>query len=279
MDHVGFVIGLLALLFLVFATLGIVVTVRAVRAVKRGVERTGVQVRRGVEDASLKARSMQPGPVGEVARIRLELRSSIDSTRKVLETGATDDPSLQEAVRLLDRLHDHARQVDGELHTLMQGEPDRTRIAQQLPDVRSRVTRIKESADSLRFAAQDRARRFDADGFASLREQIDIESGALRHWEEQPRRTGFGPPAGAGGGESAPERGSQEASGSAASGPVAGGSAAGGPAAGGPAAKGLEAGRERQEMPGIREKDAQPESRSPLPNFEKRRTRHPRSAS
>ncbi|MFG3257967.1 hypothetical protein [Streptomyces sp. NPDC048172] len=178
-----FVIGLVAVLFVLFVVLGAVVTVRAVRAVKRGVERTGTQVRNTVEETSLKARSMQPGPVGEVARVRLELRSSIDSTRRALETAASDDPSLQEAVGLLDRLHDHARQLDGELRVLMEREPDRARVAERLPDARERMTAIKESADSLRFAAQDRARRSSPEELASLREQIEIESGALRHWE------------------------------------------------------------------------------------------------
>ena len=177
------VIGLVALLFALFVVLGVVVTVRTVRAVKRGVERTGTQVRNTVQETSLKARSMQPGPVGEMARVRLELRSSIDSTRRALEAAASDDPSLQEAVGLLDRLHDHARQLDRELRVLMEREPDRARVAERLPDARERMRAIKESADSLRFAAQDRARRTSPEDLASLREQIEIESGALRHWE------------------------------------------------------------------------------------------------
>ncbi|MDJ1130403.1 hypothetical protein [Streptomyces iconiensis] len=177
---VGLVIGLV--LFLAFVTLGAMVTVRAVRTVKRGVERTGAQVRRTVEETTLKARGVQPGPVGEVARVRLELRSSFDSTRRVLETGAQDDPALREALSLLDRLHDHARHLDGELRMLMEGEPDRARVSASLPDARDRMRRLKESADSLRFAAQDRARQFDHDGLDSLREQIEIETGALRHW-------------------------------------------------------------------------------------------------
>ncbi|WP_208878713.1 hypothetical protein [Streptomyces armeniacus] len=181
-----FVIGVLALLFVVFVTLGVIAAVRAVRAVKRGVERTGAQVRRTVEETALKAKTAQPGPVGEVARVRLELRSSIDSTRLALETGAGDDASLREAIGLLDRLHDHARQVDGELRLLMEREPDRARIAERLPDVRKRVDTIKESADSLRFAAQDRAGQYDAEGLSALREQIEIESGALRGWREPP---------------------------------------------------------------------------------------------
>ncbi|MGW7352544.1 hypothetical protein [Streptomyces sp. NPDC054784] len=187
-----FVIGALALLFAVFVTLGIIATVRTVRAVKRGVERTGQQVRRTVEETGLKARTAQPGPVGEVARVRLELRSSIDSTRLALESGSRDDPSLREALGLLDRLHDHARQLDGELRSLMEREPDRARVAARLPDVRARVATIKESADSLRFAAQERAGQYDAEGLSALRDQIEIESGALRGWRDPALGTGAG---------------------------------------------------------------------------------------
>ncbi|MFH0244388.1 hypothetical protein ACGRHY_18685 [Streptomyces sp. HK10] len=177
-----FVIGLLAFLFVLFVVLGAVATVKTVRAVRRGVERTGQQVRRTVEETTLKARGAQPGPVGELARVRLELRSSLDSTRRALETGARHDPSLSEAAGLLDRLDEHARQLDGELRLLMEREPDRGRIAARLPDARERADRIRASADSLRFAAQDRARRHDEDGLTALSEQIEIEAGALRHW-------------------------------------------------------------------------------------------------
>ena len=177
-----FVIGLLALLFVLFVTLGVIAAVRTVRAVKRGVDKAGDQVRRTVEDATLRARGAQSGPVGEMARLRLELRASIDSTRRALEAGAQHDPSLSEAVGLLDRLHDHARQLDGELRLLMEREPDRARVAARLPEARERAERIRASADSLRFAAQDRARRYDEDGLAALSEQIEIEAGALRRW-------------------------------------------------------------------------------------------------
>ncbi|MGP3976851.1 hypothetical protein ACTWQF_23130 [Streptomyces sp. 8N114] len=181
---VAVVIGLVfALAVLIFGT---VVTLRVVRAVKRGVERTGAQVRRTAEETVLKARSVQPGPVGEAARIRLELRASIDSTRAELEAGARNDPSLTEAVDLLDKLHEHARHLDGELRLLMEREPDHSRVASRLPEARERMRHIKESADSLRHAAQDRARQFDAEGLNALRDRIDIESGALRHWTPGP---------------------------------------------------------------------------------------------
>ncbi|MFE9334439.1 hypothetical protein [Streptomyces sp. NPDC006925] len=181
---VGVVIGLMFVLAVFI--FGTIITLRVVRAVKRGVERTGAQVRRTTEETLLKARSAQPGPVGQAARIRLELRSSIDSTRAALETEAQHDQGLGEAVELLDSLHEHARHLDRELRVLMEREPDHSRIAARLPEARERMRHIKESADSLRFAAQDRARRFDAEGLGALRDRIDIESGALRHWAPGP---------------------------------------------------------------------------------------------
>ncbi|MBO8194282.1 hypothetical protein ITI46_21845 [Streptomyces oryzae] len=185
---VAVVIGLVFVLaVLIFGT---IITLRVVRAVKRGVERTGAQVRRTAEETMLKARSAQPGPIGEAARIRLKLRTSIDSTRAALEAGARNDPSLSEAADLLDKLHEHARHLDGELRMLMEREPDQSRVAARLPEARERMQRIKESADSLRFAAQDRARQFDAEGLSALRDRIDIESGALRHWTRDPAGPG-----------------------------------------------------------------------------------------
>lgn len=180
-------IGVLALSFVLFVVLGVFVTVKVVRGVRRGVESAGVQVRRTVEENGLKARTAQRGPVGELARTRLELRSSINGARRALEAGVARDPSLQEALGLLERLHGHARALDAELASLMERDADKRRTVERLPGVREEVARIKESADSLRFAAQDRARQYDAEGLTSLREQIEIESGALRHWQGDPR--------------------------------------------------------------------------------------------
>ncbi|MFR9674759.1 hypothetical protein [Streptomyces sp. TR06-5] len=184
-----FVIWALIVLFVLFTTLGIVVTVRTARAVRRGVERTSSQVRRTVEDTALKARTAQPGPVGEAARIRLELRASFDSTRAALESGASDDPGLREAAALLEQLHGHARRLDEELRLLTEREPDRERIAARLPEARERAASLRRSSDSLRFAAQDRAREYDADSLDALRNRIEIESGALRGFREPPAGT------------------------------------------------------------------------------------------
>ncbi|WP_069463863.1 hypothetical protein, partial [Actinacidiphila rubida] len=150
--------GIIALLFfLIFATLATVATVRTVRAVKRHVSRGTAQARRVVEDSRIKARRFTPGTPGELARLRLGLRTSLDSTYRALEAGRAGDASLSEAAQLLGRLDAHARELDSEMR-LLDGEPDRARVAARLPELTERTRRITHSADSLRWAAQDRAR-------------------------------------------------------------------------------------------------------------------------
>src|SRR5882757_6988901 len=103
--------GAIALmLFLAFVTLAVVATVKTVRSVKRSVVKGSAQARRMVEDNRLRARRYtMPGAAGELARLRLELRASIDSTFRALEDGRGDDASLAEAAVLMDRLNDHSR--------------------------------------------------------------------------------------------------------------------------------------------------------------------------
>lgn len=178
----GIATAVVIVLMLLCVTFTVVAAVRAARAVNRGLERASTQVRRGIDDTSIRIKAAQPGVVGQLARIRLDMRASVEHARRELTEGVSADGSLREALGLLDQLHDHARLLDRELAGLIEREPDRDRIAKRLPEVRERAAEIKASADSLRFAAQDRARRHDVDDLASLREQIDIESGALRHW-------------------------------------------------------------------------------------------------
>ncbi|MGW5352754.1 hypothetical protein ACWERV_19865 [Streptomyces sp. NPDC004031] len=179
METAGIIVLLLVLAFLVLVG---VVAVRTVRAVKRGVARGTAQARRVVEDTQLKARRFTtPGPGGEVAQLRIDLRAAIDSTFAALDARRADDPALAEAAALLARLNDHARALDGELK-LLEREPDRSRVATRLPELTTRVRQVTHSADSLRWAAQDRAEHATADDLASLNDQIAIESAALRHW-------------------------------------------------------------------------------------------------
>jgi hypothetical protein len=170
------------LLFLIFAALAAVATVRTVRAVKRGVARSTAQARRMVEDTQIKARRYaMPGAAGQLAQLRLDLRNAIDSTGRALDAADPHDASLAEAGTLLSRLNDHARALDGELK-ILEAEPDRSRIAERLPDLSERVGRVTHSADALRWATQDRARHTADDDLAELSRAIDLEAEALRHW-------------------------------------------------------------------------------------------------
>ena len=176
------VITVFALLFLLFVVVGGYAAVKAVGAAKRGVDRTVAQARRSVEDHTLRAKSFaQPGPQGQVAQLRLALRTSMRATQDALHAGVTEDESLKESLGLFERLSAHGRELDGELRRL-ESEPDRKTLAERLPALRERTERITKSADSLRWAARDRAGRFAEDDLDTLSAQIDMEAGALRHW-------------------------------------------------------------------------------------------------
>ncbi|WP_128376727.1 hypothetical protein [Streptomyces cavernae] len=174
------------LLFLLFVVIGAYATVKAVGAAKRGVDRTINQARRTVEDTTLRAKTLaQPGPLGELAQLRLKLRTSMRATQEALAAGAGDDESLKESIGLFERLSAHGHELDAELKRL-ESEPNRARLAERLPGLRERTERITSSADSLRWAARDRARHFADDELDALSAQIDVEAGALRHWTTEP---------------------------------------------------------------------------------------------
>lgn len=182
----GEVIWILAVLFLAFVALGVYAGVKVVGAAKRGVERTVTQARRTVEETTLRAKSYgQVGVAGELAQLRLSLRTSMRATQDALEAGAPEDASLSESLALFHRLSAHGHELDGELKRL-EREPDRATVSSMLPGLRKRTEQITQASDSLRWAARDRAQRFAADDLELLSSQIDMEAGALRHWTEEP---------------------------------------------------------------------------------------------
>ncbi|MFJ3100203.1 hypothetical protein [Streptomyces sp. NPDC086835] len=175
-------IMILALLFFAFVALGVYVGVKAVKAAKRGVERTVTQARRTVEDTALRAKSYgQTGVTGELAQLRLKLRTSMRATQEALNAGAAEDASLSESLALFRRLSAHGHELDDELRRL-EREPDRATVGSLMPGLRERTERITRSAESLRWAARDRAQKFAEDDLDVLSSQIDMEAGALRHW-------------------------------------------------------------------------------------------------
>lgn len=168
-----------------FLGLGVYVTTKVVRAAKRGVDRTITQARRTVEDTTLRAKSFgQVGVAGALAQLRLDLRTSMRATQEALYAGVRTDASLKESIGLFERLSEHGHELDAELKRLEQ-EPDRQRIAEGLPGLRERTAKITQAADSLRWAARDRARRFASDDLSALSEQIEVESGALQDWSRE----------------------------------------------------------------------------------------------
>ncbi|MFF1644363.1 hypothetical protein [Streptomyces sp. NPDC058240] len=176
------VILILGLLFFAFVALGVYAGVKAIGAAKRGVDRTITQARRTVEETALRAKSYgQAGVGGELAQLRLALRTSMRATQEALRAGAAEDASLSESLGLFQRLSVHGRELDDELKKL-EREPDRATVASLLPSLKQRTERITHSADSLRWAARDRARQFIDDDLDALNAQIDVEAGALRHW-------------------------------------------------------------------------------------------------
>ncbi|MEC4014813.1 hypothetical protein [Streptomyces sp. H27-D2] len=181
------VIGILVLLFLVVVIAGGYAGVKLLGKAARGVDRTVAQARRSVEDTTLRAKSaafqagVPSGAAGELAQLRLSLRTSMRATQQALGAAAPDDSSLAEAMSLFERLSAHGHELDEELKRL-EHEPVKVRIAERLGELRERTERITHSADSLRWAAQDRARQFADDDLAHLNAQIDVETGALRHW-------------------------------------------------------------------------------------------------
>ncbi|MFJ9771942.1 hypothetical protein ACIRVF_11935 [Kitasatospora sp. NPDC101157] len=236
MDVFGVMIGLVLLLGIAALVLAVVGTVKAAKAVAAKVEKHEANARRAVETATLKAKTYtKVGPPAKIAGIRLKLRTSLDGTRQVLEYGLAQDGQLGESLALLTRLDAHAAELDGELRVL-EREPDTARIAAKLPELRERAERITHAAETMRWAAQDRAHRFADDELSRLSQECESEAGALRHWVT-------GAAAGSASGAGAASGGA--AGGAAGSSGTAGSSGVAGAAGGGAARAGLTDGKGR----------------------------------
>ncbi|SOB84211.1 hypothetical protein [Streptomyces sp. 1331.2] len=200
MDVFGVMIGLVLLFGLAVVVLAVVGTVKAAKAVGAKIEKHEANARRAVETATLKAKTYtKVGPPAQIATVRLSLRTSLDGTRQVLEGGLDQDGQLGESLALLTRLDAHAAELDGELR-MLEREPDTARIAAKLPELRERAERITHSAETMRWAAQDRMHRFADDELSRLSQECESEAGALRHWDGAGGSGAGGSGAGAGSG-------------------------------------------------------------------------------
>ncbi|WP_405017407.1 hypothetical protein OHV05_10240 [Kitasatospora sp. NBC_00070] len=183
MDVLGVVLGLVLLFGVGLLVMLGVGAVKVGKAAAAKISQEEAKARRAFENTALKAKSFaKPGAHGQISTVRLALRSSLDSTRKVLAAGLAEDSQLAESLQLLNRLDAHAAELDGELRTL-ELEPEAARVAAKLPELRERADRITHAAESMRWAAQDRMQRFADDELARLAEECESEAGALRHWD------------------------------------------------------------------------------------------------
>ncbi|MFJ7273163.1 hypothetical protein [Kitasatospora sp. NPDC098663] len=229
MNAFGVMIGLVLLFGIAAFVLAVVGTVKAAKAVATKIGRHEANARRAVENAGLKAKTFtKVGPPGQIAAVRLGLRTSLDGTRQVLESGLPQDGQLGESLALLGRLDTHAAELDGELR-MLEREPDTARIAAKLPELRERAERITHSAETMRWAAQDRMHRFADDELSRLSQECESEAGALRHWdtsgESSSASSSGGSAAGAAASGSSGSSGSASASAGTRSGAASGGAA------------------------------------------------------
>ncbi|WP_441246143.1 hypothetical protein [Kitasatospora sp. McL0602] len=195
MDALGVLFGLILLFGVGVLTLLVVAAVKATKAVAAKIDHHEAIARRTVENVTLKAKSYtKPGAQGRLSAVRLALRTSLDGTRKVLESALAQDSQLAESLQLLARLDAHAAELDGELR-ILEREPDPARIEAKLPELRERADRITHAAESMRWAAQDRLHRFADDELSRLSEECEQEAGALRHWDTGPATAGPAGPA------------------------------------------------------------------------------------
>ncbi|MEN3582909.1 hypothetical protein AAH978_01925 [Streptomyces sp. ZYX-F-203] len=193
MDVVFVVLVVLVVLF-AFLGLGVYAVAKAVGAARRGADRTLTQARRVVEDQTLKAKSLsRSGSAGELARLRMSLRTSMRATQDALHAGVSTDESLRESLDLFRRLSAHGHELDAEMR-LLESDPDRAGAERRLPELRERTRRVTEAADSLRWAARDRSERFAGDDLDTLTAQIELETGALRHWTAAESAADSAPP-------------------------------------------------------------------------------------
>ncbi|WP_033820967.1 hypothetical protein [Kitasatospora sp. MBT63] len=201
MDALGIVVVMVLLLGAAVVAAAVIGTVKAAKAAAVKLERHEANARRAVENVTLKAKTFtKPGPHGQLAAVRLSLRTALDSTRQVLAGGLPQDGQLGEAMQLLTRLDAHAAELDAEMR-MLEREPDAARVTAKLAELRERAGRITHSAESLRWAAQDRMRRFADDELSRLTDECANEAGALRHWDTGGGAGDAGAGAGAGAGD------------------------------------------------------------------------------
>ncbi len=163
---------LLVVLFWVLMTVaGVVVMVRAVRAVRRSALAAADRV-------ALTARSLAIGPTGELARLRRDLASSLAALHRAVGVARAGGTPLGDVPGLLARLELAAGTVDAQLR-LLESLRDPARVQAGLAAPRSEALAVITSARDLADGLLASAARVVPD-LAVLQAECAIESDALR---------------------------------------------------------------------------------------------------
>jgi hypothetical protein len=134
--------------------------------------------------ARLAARAYGVGPVSEVARLRRQMSRSLAGARHALAAARAVHAPVGDVPSLLARLELAASGVDAELR-MLEAQPDRLRIAAQLPGPRSRAEAISSSAAHL-VEGLLAAAGHDADELSLLQAACGVEADALRSAARRP---------------------------------------------------------------------------------------------
>ena len=157
----------------------------AARMLRRLRRFTGQLVDRGA--LSVRAR-LHPGAAGQVAGARLQLRSGIDQTRRIVDDAVRRNDPLGELPRLFRRIEHLAESVDAELR-MLDGDPDRIQQARLAATVRHSAE-LASMAAAVRRTVSGVHADMQLDRFGLLQRDLDVELAALRAGAAAARRMG-----------------------------------------------------------------------------------------
>ncbi|MCA1843489.1 MAG: hypothetical protein LC792_09965 [Actinobacteria bacterium] len=184
--------GLLVLV-LVVITLSVAFFVSAMWLATGAVRRVHRLTRPVVDRATLsvKAHALPHRPAREVARLRLELRTGMEQTRRILDDARRRDCPLGELPGLFRRVEQLAESVDGELRVL-EGERDRLQQG-RIGAARQRSEDLMAMAATIRRDVGAVYAVLNSELFHSLRGDVDLELRALRAGVAAARGRATGP--------------------------------------------------------------------------------------
>jgi hypothetical protein len=133
-----------------------------------------------LSSAPLRARArLSYGRHGEVLKLRVRLKETIDSGQAAIDIAARTDGHRGELPRLFDRLKRESVALESQLR-LLESENDSTVLDEALPTARSRVDDVAHLVRRLRSAVASGLGSISEDSLTALRSEVDREVIAVR---------------------------------------------------------------------------------------------------